>query len=77
MGVYQDPARSNKAAKAMTGFYIHLAAYAVVNVLLVSINLATNPDRLWFQWPLAGWGVGVLAHAAAVFAFAGRHRRRA
>ena len=53
--------------KAWRGLYIHLTAYVLVNALLVGINLATNPDRLWFQWTLMGWGIGIVAHAAAVF----------
>lgn len=50
-------------------FYIHLAQYVLVISLLCAINLITNPSRLWFYWPALGWGIGVLAHAAAVFEF--------
>jgi uncharacterized membrane protein len=55
------------AKKARVGFCIHLAAYLAVNALLVSINLATSTDHLWFKWPLLGWGLGLLAHALAAF----------
>ena len=66
---YQDDfTRAKKAAGAKIGFYIHLTAYAVVNALLVAINLFTSPGYLWFKWPLLGWGVGVLVHAIVVFA---------
>lgn len=66
---YQDEfARAKRAAGARIAFYIHLTAYAVVNALLVVINLATSTRHLWFMWPLLGWGVGVLAHAFAAFA---------
>jgi hypothetical protein len=58
---------AKRAGKARLGFYIHLAAYLAVNALLVSINLATSPDRLWCKWPLLGWGLGLLAHALATF----------
>jgi 2TM domain len=54
------------------GFYIHLTTYILVNALLVGINLAITPDRLWVKWPLMGWGIGIVAHAAAVFTFAKR-----
>jgi hypothetical protein len=60
--------RARKMSKARKGFYIHLTAYVLVNALLVGVNLATTPDRFWFQWPLLGWGVGILAHGTAVFA---------
>ena len=62
-----DSTRSRKAVQARMGFYIHLTVYLVVNALLLFINLATSPERLWFYWPLLGWGIGIIAHAAATF----------
>src|SRR3954452_3137517 len=68
---YQDElTRAKKVVRAKMAFYIHLAAYAVVNASLVAINLATSPGHLWFKWPVLGWGVGVLAHAVLTFALA-------
>ena len=75
MSGYSESARAGKAARARAGFYVHLTAYVLVNAVLVGLNLATHPDRLWVQWPLLGWGVGVLAHAVAAFALAGRRSR--
>jgi hypothetical protein len=75
MSVQQDSARPCRAVRLRRGFLIHLAAYTVVNAGLVAINLVTTPDRLWFYWPLAGWGVGILAHGTAAF-LAGRHTGR-
>jgi hypothetical protein len=49
------------------GFRIHFITYIAVNVLLLVINLATSPHRLWFYWPLLGWGIGILGHAFAVY----------
>jgi hypothetical protein len=49
------------------GFRIHLVMYLAVNALLLVINLVTSPDKLWFYWPLLGWGIGILAHAFAVY----------
>ena len=66
---YKDEfARAKRAAGARIAFTIHLTAYAVVNALLIVINLTTSTRHLWFMWPLLGWGVGVLAHAFAAFA---------
>jgi hypothetical protein len=48
--------------------YLHLAAYLSVNLLLILINLGTTPGYLWFQWPLCGWGIGLLAHAVVTSA---------
>ena len=64
-----DAARYNAAkvhVQRLRGFYMHLTVYVLVNVLLLAINLATTPDRLWFYWPLLGWGIGVAAHGASV-----------
>ena len=51
---------------AIRGFYIHLAVFVLVMVMLIAINGATGPVW-WAQWPFLGWGIGVLGHAVAVF----------
>ncbi len=49
------------------GFYSHLVTYAVVIGLLVVVNLVTGPRYFWVIWVALGWGIGVIAHAVAVF----------
>lgn len=49
------------------GFLIHLAVYTAVNAGLVFFNLSQRDAVLWSVWPLAGWGIGLLFHGAAVF----------
>ena len=68
------PAGTQAVARRKVGLYIHATVYAAVNVLLIIINLSTAPGRLWFEWPLLGWGIGLLAHAAAASSLAGRRR---
>jgi hypothetical protein len=58
--------RAKRKVEEKFGFYIHLAVYIVVNVLLILISFNTY---LWFKWPLLGWGVGVFFHAMAVSLF--------
>jgi hypothetical protein len=58
--------RARQQVEAMTGFYVHLAVYAVVMAGLLVVNLAAS-DVWWVQWPLLGWGIGIVAHAVAVF----------
>lgn len=48
------------------GFFIHLLVYGLVNLLLAVINIATNPNHLWFYWPLIGWGIGIIGHGILV-----------
>jgi len=59
---------AKKRVAAKIAFYIHLAAYVSVNVLLLIINLATYNQSFWFKWPLIGWGVGLGVHALVTFA---------
>jgi transcriptional regulator with XRE-family HTH domain len=40
-------------------FYSHAMTYGCVMVLLLVINLVTNPGYLWVIWPALGWGVGL------------------
>jgi hypothetical protein len=54
-------------------FFTHLAAYLVVNGILLAINANETPDpgeahQWWVIWPLAGWGIGIAAHAFAEWA---------
>lgn len=41
--------RAKKRVEAKIGFYIHLAVYAGVNILLIIINLSTSPEYVWFK----------------------------
>jgi transcriptional regulator with XRE-family HTH domain len=53
--------------RRLRGFYLHLSKYLMVVSVLVIVNLVTAPHRLWVQWVIAGWGVGLLFHASRVF----------
>ena len=68
------PAGMQAVARRKVGLYIHATVYVAVNVLLITINLIAAPGQLWFHWPLLGWGIGLLAHAAAAFSLSGRRR---
>ena len=71
----EDYIKAKKRVEAKVGFYIHLAVYAGVNILLIVINLATSPQYLWFKWPLLGWGIGLFFHGMSIFVFSGRKFR--
>ena len=64
--------RAKRRAEAKIGFYIHLAVYVGVNILLFLINLSTSPQYFWFKWPLLGWGIGLFFHGMSVFVFSGK-----
>ncbi|TAK82091.1 MAG: helix-turn-helix domain-containing protein [Aquabacterium sp.] len=65
----QDEQLALAKVRKIKGFYIHLAQYVVVISALAVINLVTHPSKLWFFWPAFGWGIGIIAHAAATFEF--------
>ena len=48
-------------------FYIHTGVFAAVMALLFVIDYLTSPGRYWVQWPLLGWGAGLLWHGLSVF----------
>ena len=66
MDEHEKLSRASQKVEAMTGFYIHLAAFVVVNALLFVINTLSG-EAWWVQWPIFGWGIGIIAHALAVF----------
>jgi hypothetical protein len=49
------------------GFRFHLALYIAVNLLLIVLNFTLSPNKLWFYWPLLGWGIGIIAHGFGVY----------
>ena len=53
--------------KARRGFYVHLTAYLVVNAFLVFIWYMSGTGYPWFLWVMAGWGIGLVSNAVAVF----------
>lgn len=63
--------RARAHVRALRGFYVHVAMYVAVNLGLLAVNLLSSPDRLWFYWPLLGWGIGLVAHALRVFTVPG------
>lgn len=64
-------ARAEKIVEAKRGFRQHLVIYAVVNMLIFFIWLATAlVSGAWFPWfifPLGGWGIGIVMHAYDVY----------
>ena len=46
---------------------LHAIVWGVVNLMLVVVWAATGAGFPWFLFPLFGWLVGLVAHAAGVF----------
>jgi hypothetical protein len=57
-----------RRADMKLAFRSHLIAYAVINAGLIAIYVMTSfGDYFWPVWPMLGWGIGLGAHAAAVY----------
>lgn len=57
---------AKKVVQARRGFYAHATTYAIVNAALFVID-SMSPGGPWFQWPLIGWGIGLIINAVVVF----------
>ncbi len=60
---------ARKRVEAKMGFYTHLSVYTAVILFLAILDFVTSPGVIWFHWPMLGWGVAVVIHAASVFVF--------
>lgn len=58
--------KARKRVQMKRGFAVHLVMYVVVNTALVIIWMLTGKGYPWPLWPIAGWGVGIIANAIAV-----------
>lgn len=67
---------ATRRADMKLGFRTHLLVYGIVSIGLAAINLLADPGYLWFLWAMAGWGLGLGAHAAAVYLPAEHMRER-
>lgn len=57
---------AEKTARGKLGFQVHLAAYIVGSLFLMMIWFVSGSYNIyafpWFLIPVAGWGIGVVAH---------------
>jgi hypothetical protein len=74
MSGYVKLLEARRRVAVLKGFYIHLGVFVVVNAILIAIN-AFSPGGWWVQWPLIGWGIGLIGHGLAVFRPLGRVRK--
>ena len=50
--------------RRLRGFGYHIIGYFAVMIVLVPLNMITNPQRPWFLLPMVGWGAVLGLHAA-------------
>jgi hypothetical protein len=72
MGNSEAHQSARNRVEAKMGFYTHLSVYAVVILVLAILDFVTSPSVIWFHWPMFGWGIAIVIHAASVFLFRSR-----
>ncbi len=59
---------ATKRVRAKRGFYSHLTAYIIVNLMLVAIWYFTGAGGyFWPMWVMLFWGIGLIFNAVATF----------
>jgi hypothetical protein len=61
--------KAQKKVEEIKGFYGNLFSFILINMGLMILNLVTYPQYLWFLYPFAGWGIGVIIHAMYTFSW--------
>jgi len=50
--------------RRLRAFGYHLIGYFLVMIIVVPVNLLTDPEQPWFVLPMIGWGAVLGIHAA-------------
>ena len=58
---------ARRRASATLGWYVHAAAFVLVNALLFAMSRYAFGTRPWSVYPLLGWGLGLVLHGVSVF----------
>lgn len=53
--------------EAKRSFKVHVSVFILVNAALIGIWLMSGRGYFWPFWPIAGWGIGLIAHGWAVY----------
>jgi hypothetical protein len=48
--------KAQARVRRIKSFYSNVITYVLVNILLIVINLISNPHHLWFYWVSLIWG---------------------
>jgi hypothetical protein len=58
---------ARRRARAKLGWFIHLAVYVGVNLLLFAFSEQGLGQRRWSLGPVLGWGLGLALHGISVW----------
>jgi len=60
-------AQAKERLEKLKGFYFHLSIYLLFAPVFIFLNYISNAGFPWAIFPITGWGLGVLGHAAETF----------
>jgi hypothetical protein len=60
-------AQARKRLEKRRDFSAHVAAYVVINAVLIGIWAISGAGYFWPAWVLLGWGIGLALNAWDVF----------
>jgi hypothetical protein len=58
---------AKKRVEKLKGFYLHLTIYLLFVPVFIYLNYISRAGFPWAIFPIAGWGMGVMGHAAETF----------
>jgi hypothetical protein len=58
---------ATKRAGSKLGWFIHAAAFTVVNLVIFAMSKYGFGDRSWSVIPFLGWGLGLTLHGVSVW----------
>ncbi|MEQ8195569.1 MAG: 2TM domain-containing protein [Rhodospirillales bacterium] len=61
-----DGNETQRYRRRLKTFGTHMIGYFVVMVIVIPLNMMTEPDNPWFIFPMIGWGSVLALHAAYV-----------
>ena len=71
LSAHEAEQEARKRVAEIKDFHGHLLIYLLVNLMLVGIYLATGSDHFWPIYPILGWGIGLVSHAASTYGMFG------
>jgi hypothetical protein len=60
---------ARRRVRRVMASYRHLTTFISVLLLLLLIDIVTDPDKFWVQWVALVWGIILLLHLLNVFVF--------
>lgn len=67
MNEQEKEQRARKRARKLRNFYSSVLTFISVNILLLIINLISNPRELWFYWVTVIWGAVLVVQGFNTF----------